>query len=134
MQAGAHIIEQSAKGIDPTAGPAKDDAVPPRILALLRKQLDAIVAEWVRDNTSKAATAEAQHVHSAWAQTVLDQAKRLQERKRPAASTAEAANSLSKSTPVEPPPAAFPATQLDIPPTQLDGTPETAPEVVPMSA
>ena len=54
---------------------------------LLRKQLDAVVAEWVRDNTAKAVKAEEQHALSVWAQTVLDQAKRVQDKKRPAQSS-----------------------------------------------
>ena len=93
-----HVINESIKGIDPSAGPAADAAVPRRVLELLRKQLDFILAEWMRDNATKVATAEEKHAQSAWAQSVLDHAKRVQDRKRPAESSAEAANVAAKSS------------------------------------
>ena len=122
-----HVIAQSAHGIDPALGPSQDDAVPSRVIALLRKQLDAIVAQWCRDNTSRTATAEALHSQSPWAQSVLDHALRIRERKRPADSSAETANSVSKATPTELETSAIPIVvdeaDAEVPPTQLDGTP-----------
>ena len=96
-----HIIEQSVAGIDPTAGPAPDAHVPRRVLELLRKQLDAIVAQWIRENAAQAAVAEEMHSRSAWAQTVLDHAKRLQDLKRHADSSdaQEPASSKPRPTP-----------------------------------
>ena len=91
-----HVIDRSVKGIDAAAGPSPEAPVPRRVLELIRKQLDAIVSEWVRDNDTKVAVAQEKHSQSAWAQNVLDEAKRVQERKRPAESTAEAANTLAK--------------------------------------
>ena len=130
-----HLIEESVAGIDPTAGPAADAHVPRRVLELLRKQLDEIVAEWMRDNAAKVAVAEEKHALSAWAQTVLDQAKRLQECKRPAASSDAQQPAPRRLRSPSPAPTPEPPMQVDsvavtqvdtpddVPATQLDGTP-----------
>ena len=70
-------------GIDPSAGPAPDAPVPRRVLELLRKQLDTIVTIWASENAVQLAKAEEQLAKCQWAQNVLNEAKRLQELKRP---------------------------------------------------
>ena len=125
-----HLIDQSSPGIDPSAGPAPDAPVPRRVLELLRKQLDAIVATWIRDNAAAAAVAEEKHSRSAWAQNVLDQAKRVQELKRhaePSATPQPASSrprSFRNSAPAATSDAADPAD--DVAATQLDGSPASA--------
>ena len=91
-----HVIEESVAGVDAACGPAKDQVVPRRVLELLRKQLDAIVVEWTTANATKVALAEQEHSHSTWAQTVLSQAKRMQELKRPAASEPDSGPQLRR--------------------------------------
>ena len=100
-----HVMEASLNGTDATNGPTADSVVPRRILELLRKQLDAVVIEWIKDNTAKAAVAEQKHGLSAWAQTVLSQAKRLQELKRSAAPSDEPPTSKAKLAEEPQPPA-----------------------------
>ena len=125
-----HVIDQSIKGIDPTAGPAPDAHVPRRVLELLRKQLDAIVAQWIRDNAAQAAVAEEMHSRSAWAQTVLDHAKRLQDLKRHTDSSdgQEPASSRPRPTPrrVRSP---SPAPTPEDPAMQVDATSSAPAEV-----
>ena len=124
-----HLIEESVQGIDPSNGPEPDAPVPRRVLELLRKQLDTIVSLWTNDNAIQAAKAEEQHARSDWAQKVLDQAKRVQEHKRPAAGAdAEVGQPSSKPRTAWPRPARSPSparvalTNGDVPATQLDAT------------
>ena len=75
--------------------------VPRRLLELLRTQLDSIVSQLtaeqkaVKDMTQR--TAEC----NAWAVTVIDQAKRIAERKRPAAVPAESVKDAMNAPPPE---------------------------------
>ena len=87
----AHTIQESVVVADFTTGPPQEDAVPRRVLGLLRKQLDCIIAEFVAANSVTAAKAEQDQLHLVWTTAVMNQARRLQDRKRPADGPAERA-------------------------------------------
>ena len=125
----AEVMAQSIPDLDHVLGPDATDVVPRRILELIRAQLDACAAEWFKTSAVQASSAElTQQVHL-WAQEVLDQAKRVQQLKRPAE------HQLTPPVDIPPPAtplaasaaaaASQPGTPLSsqqCPPTQLDAT------------
>ena len=86
----ASVVSQSIGPFDENAGPPAEDPIPRRVLELLRTQLDRIVSEWARANTELAAKAEQDQAHVAWSQSVMDNARRLQDVKRLADKSPEA--------------------------------------------
>ena len=84
-------VARSKIEFDVEVGPNADHLVPPRVLALLRTQLDAVVHQWTEANAVQAALAINQADQCTWAHAIMDEAKRVQEKKRPAETTAEKA-------------------------------------------
>jgi hypothetical protein len=106
------VMASSMPDLDHLIGPETTDVVPRRVLELIRAQLDACAAEWVKVNAQQATMSEVSQQVTAWTQVVLDQAKRVQLHKRPAEQQL-----------VPPTPTPAPATpHPDIPATQLDST------------
>ena len=76
------VTADSIPGLDHTAGPPAADQIPRRILECLRTQLDTIAVEWETKNAAEAMMADVRAQATAFATQMLDQAKRIQERKR----------------------------------------------------
>ena len=70
-------------------GPDSTAAVPRRLLACLRDQMDTLAHVWLTEQAKASSRAEIIQEANAFAQKTLDEAKRIQERKRPAESSAE---------------------------------------------
>ena len=120
----AAVIGESVALLDHIIGPEQDAPVPRRVLELIRAQLDALAADWLKANAEEAAKAELGEQVRAWSQATLDQAKRLVDRKRPADTALEAAR-VAPSAAANlgaPAPSAAPQEMRDIDPTQLDAT------------
>ena len=79
-----HVSKESIPDLDAAAGPHLDQHVPRRLLACLRDQMDVLVHEWFKEAAKSDARAELTTEANKFAQTVLDEAKRIQEKKRPA--------------------------------------------------
>ena len=73
-------------------GPQPHQEVPRRLLELLRTQLDSIVSQLSSEQKAVKEKTQLTAECNAWAATVIDQAKRISERKRPPAASAESLN------------------------------------------
>ena len=80
----AAVTAESVQDLDHVQGPQLTDQIPRRTLECLRVQLDTIVTQWTAMNTEAAAKNELQTQASSFAATILDQAKRIQDKKRTA--------------------------------------------------
>ena len=131
----AAVVAESISDLDHILGPDLTSAVPRRVLELIRAQLDALAAEWLKSNAEVAAKAELTEQVNAWTQSTLDQARRLQTRKRPdappdvspeLAKVAKPATEASQSshgiapTQVDPSQASQPPQFPTVAPTQID--------------
>ena len=83
------ITAQSVPGLVREKGPTKTDQVPRRTLECLRTQLDGIATQYATQNAASATVDGLRQQANAYAEQILDQAKRIQDRKRVAESTAE---------------------------------------------
>ena len=81
--------------------PEPTSAVPRRILELLRTQLDILAAQSTLSQAAAAQKTELEVQATKWAVSVLDQAKRIPERKRAPAVTSETMKDAAK-VPVPP--------------------------------
>ena len=93
----ADVTAQSVPQLDRVKGPVETEQVPRRILECLRTQLDAIATEWATNHAAEATKEDLRQQANAFAETILDQAKRIQERKRVADPAADA--KVAKSAP-----------------------------------
>ena len=121
------VMEPSIPQLDHHIGPDPTDVVPRRVLELIRAQLDACTHEWYKASAQQSSLAEITAHTTAWAQGILDQAKRVQELKRPAehqltppADTPPPVTPQAAPAAVSQPGTPLPSQQC--PPTQLDST------------
>ena len=78
----ALVTAESVQDLDLVQGPRLTDQIPRRTLECLRVQLDTIMGQWTAQNAEAAARTDLQNQASAFAATILDQAKRIQDKKR----------------------------------------------------
>ena len=82
-----HVAQESLPDLDAAAGPPSDQPIPRRLLACLRDQMDVLAHEHFKANAKSETRAEVTAEANTFAQTILDEAKRIQEKKRPAETT-----------------------------------------------
>ena len=89
-------IAQSVPRCGTGRAPEPTSAVPRRVLELLRTQLDILAAQSTLSQVAAAHKSELEAQTTAWASSVLDQAKRIAERKRAPEAAAETLKSAAK--------------------------------------
>jgi hypothetical protein len=82
-------VAKTVKKVGTARAPEQHLEVPRRLLELLRTQLECIVAEMTSEQKAVKQKAQLESECRAWAETVIDQALRISERKRPPALAAE---------------------------------------------
>ena len=90
------VTAQSIPNLDPEHGPKEAEPVPRRTLECLRVQLDSIMTRWTAKDAEAAAKNELNTQANAFAATILDQAKRIQDKKRLAAPLAATEQKVAK--------------------------------------
>ena len=94
------VAEPSVGGVVGTRAPLDPTHIVPRkLLELLRSQLDILAAQWSASSSFATQQAELTAQASQWATSVMDQAKRISERKRVPDATAEEAREPKKTAP-----------------------------------
>jgi hypothetical protein len=94
----AAIVGKSVTGCGTARAPDQTKTIPRKILELLRSQLDVLAAQGTMAQAEATKTAEMQNKVAEWSASVIDQAKRISDRKRAPAVAAEALKG-ARSTP-----------------------------------
>lgn len=87
------IVSAAMQDVDEIIGPLATDPVPRRVLGCLRAQLDALAVDWLVQASAASVNTQA----TIFAQGAIDQAKRIQERKRPVEEETEKSSDYSLS-------------------------------------
>ena len=90
------VVAKSVSKVGSKTAPEPTHIVPRKLLELLRSQLDVLAAQWSASDAAASQQAELNAQAAVWATSLLDQAKRITDRKRIPEVAAEAVRDAQK--------------------------------------